>query len=94
MNDEMEKYPDPEILWKMDNSSKSKIYNLFTNEAENHDRTEKQFFFRKNAENIAVAWSDNLKANDMAAKTWIIDRLEMYKIPDEIINLIMNSMEK
>ena len=30
--------------------------------------------------NVAVAWTDNKKANDMVPQTWIIECLKMYKI--------------
>ena len=40
-----------------------------------------------------MAWIDYKKANDMVLQYWIIDCLKLYKIFDEVINLIEKNMK-
>ena len=44
-------------------------------------------------ENLAMAWIDYKKAYDMVPNSWIINSLKMYKIADEVINLIDKTMK-
>ena len=39
-------------------------------------------------ENVAMAWTDNKKANDIVPLNWIINCFKMYKISDEVIKFI------
>ena len=43
-------------------------------------------------ENLAVAWIDYKKANDMVSQSWITNSLKMYKISHEVINFIDKTM--
>ena len=43
--------------------------------------------------NVDMAWIDSKKAYNMVPQSWIIDRLKMYKISDEIIKFIEKTME-
>ena len=43
--------------------------------------------------NLAMAWIDNKKANDMVLQSWIIKYFKMYKISDEVINFIEKTMK-
>ena len=38
--------------------------------------------------NLAIAWIDFKKAYEMVPQSWIINCLKMYKISDEVINII------
>ena len=40
-----------------------------------------------------MAWIDYKKAYDMVPQSWIIDCLEMYKISNEVIKFIKNTMK-
>ena len=54
------------------------------------DGTEEHILHEKNTrwKNLATAWIDNKKAYDMARQRWILHRLKMYKIPEQIPQLI------
>ena len=43
--------------------------------------------------NLAIAWIDDKKANDMHPQSWIINYLKMYKISDEVINFTEKTMK-
>ena len=43
--------------------------------------------------NLAMAWIDYKKAYDMVPHSWKINSLKMYKIPNEVINLIDKTMK-
>ena len=43
--------------------------------------------------NLAMAWIDNKKTNDMDPQSWIINCLKMYEISDEVINFIEKNMK-
>ena len=43
--------------------------------------------------NLAMAWIDYKKAYDMVPHSWIINSLKMYKISDEVINIIDKTMK-
>ena len=43
--------------------------------------------------NLAMAWIDYKKAYDMVPQSWIINCLKMYKISDEVINIIEKTMK-
>ena len=43
--------------------------------------------------NLSKAWIDYKKAYDMVPQSWIINCLKMYKISDEIINIIEKTMK-
>ena len=40
-----------------------------------------------------MAWIDYKKAHDIFPQTWIIERFEMYKISNKVINFIMEIMK-
>ena len=40
-----------------------------------------------------MAWIDYKKANDTALQTWIIDCLKMYKMSDDVIKFITETMK-
>ena len=44
--------------------------------------------------NLAMAWIDYKKANDMVPQSWILHCLKMYKIPDQVVQFIEKSQEK
>ena len=44
--------------------------------------------------NLAMAWIDHKKACDMVPHSWIIKRLDLFGVADNIKSLLMNSMEK
>ena len=43
--------------------------------------------------NLAMAWIDYKKAYDMVPQSWIIHCIKMYKISQEVINFIENTMQ-
>ena len=43
--------------------------------------------------NLAMAWIDYKKADDMVPQSWIINCLKMYKISHEVINFIEKTMK-
>ena len=43
--------------------------------------------------NLAMTWIDYKKANDMVPQSWIINYLKMFKISDEIMNLIKRTVK-
>ena len=43
--------------------------------------------------NLTMAWIDFKKVYDRVPKSWIINCLKMYKISDEVINLMFSYME-
>ena len=43
--------------------------------------------------NLAMAWIDFKKVYDMVQQSWIINCLKMYKISDEVINLIEKAIK-
>ena len=43
--------------------------------------------------NLAMAWIDYKKAYDMVPQSWIINYRKMYKISDEVINVIEKTMK-
>ena len=45
-------------------------------------------------ENVAIAWINNRKANDMVLQSRRVDYLEICKISRKIINLITNAIDK
>ena len=45
------------------------------------------------AKNLAKAWIDYKKANDMVLQSWIINCLKMYKTSHEVINFIVETMK-
>ena len=47
----------------------------------------------KRDEKSAVSWIDYKKANDMVSQSWILDCLKMYKMYDEVIKFIENTIE-
>ena len=40
-----------------------------------------------------MAWIDYVKAYDMVPQSWIINCLKMYKISDEVLNIIETNMK-
>ena len=48
---------------------------------------------KRDEKNISIAWIDFKKTSDIVPQSWIIDCLKMYKISDEVINFIENTME-
>ena len=43
--------------------------------------------------NLAMAWIDRKKAYDMVPQSWILHCLKMYKISNEVINFIEQTMK-
>ena len=43
--------------------------------------------------NLSMVWIDNKKANNMVPQSWILHCLKMYKIPNEVIQFIENTIE-
>ena len=43
--------------------------------------------------NLAMTWIDYKKAYNMVLQSWILDCLKMYKIPDQIIQFIVKTMQ-
>ena len=44
--------------------------------------------------NLAMAWIDYKKAYDMVRHSWIIERLDLFGVAENIKSLLVNSMEK
>ena len=53
-----------------------------------HRSTHPKWKQDQTGKNLAMAWIDYEKANDMVPQSWIINRLKMYKISHEVINFM------
>ena len=49
---------------------------------------------RSRNKNLAVAWIDYKKVDDMVPHSWIIECLDMFRVAENIKSLLVNSMEK
>ena len=49
---------------------------------------------RSRNKNLAVAWIDYKKVDDMVPPSWIIECLDMFRVAENIKSLLVNSMEK
>ena len=44
--------------------------------------------------NLAMAWIDYRKADDVVPHSWLIERLDLFGVAENIKSLLVNSMEK
>ena len=43
--------------------------------------------------NVAMAWIDNKKADEIVPQSWIVEYFKMFKISDKVINYIIEAMK-